>query len=122
MSRFTDARYPRNGRCSYGGLWAWTEGVAHSIHNLHLVTVLDELRLAYELCKAEGHAELQSMLMQVRRKLLDALHETLDLYAENGELHQQLSEVQAEIRQLRARAAHLSLKEPVPGQPTRKLS
>lgn len=98
------------------------EYLAHSIQNLHLVAVLDELRVAYELCKEEGHAELQSMLMQIRRRLLNALHETLDLYAENGELHQQLSEIQAEIRQLRARGAHLQLREPVPGQSTRKLS
>lgn len=96
--------------------------MAHSIQNLHLVTVLDELRVAYELCKEEGHAELQSQLMQIRRRLLQALHEILDLYGENAELHQQLSEAQAEIRQFRARGAHLLLREPVPGQPTRKLS
>lgn len=98
------------------------ENLAHSIQNLHLVTVLDELRVAYELCKDDGHAELQSMLMQIRRRLLNALHETLDLYAENAELHQQLSEIQAEIRQLRARGAQALLREPVPGQSTRKLS
>ena len=79
--------------------------MAHYIQNLHLVNVLDELRDAYELCKQEGHPKLQFLLLQTRRKLLEALHESLNLYGENAELHQQLSEAQAEIRQLRASIA-----------------
>ena len=79
--------------------------MAHYIQNLHLVNVLDELRDAYELCKQEGHPMLQFLLLQTRRKLLEALHESLNLYGENAELHQQLSEAQAEIRQLRASIA-----------------
>ena len=73
------------------------------------MTVLDELRDAYELSKEKGQSELQTQLLRIRRKLLDALHECLNLYAENTELHQQLGEAQAEIRQLRARAARPAL-------------
>jgi molecular chaperone GrpE (heat shock protein) len=97
--------------------------LAHYIQDLHLVTVLDELRDAYELSKEKGQSELQSQLLRIRRKLLDALHESLNLYAENAELHQQLGEAQAEIRQLRARGARSALTiETLPGRTTRKLS
>lgn len=71
--------------------------------------VLDEMRDVYELSKEKGEPELQSRLLRVRRRLLDALHESLSLYGENAELHQQLSEAQAEIRQLRARGARPAL-------------
>jgi hypothetical protein len=80
--------------------------VAHYIQNLHLVSVLDELRDAYELCKEEGHPKMQLLLLQIRRRLLQALHESLNLYGENAELHQQLSQARAEINQLRESAAH----------------
>jgi uncharacterized small protein (DUF1192 family) len=94
--------------------------VAHYIQNLHLVNVLDELRDAYELCKEEGHPKLQLLLLQIRRKLLEALHESLNLYGENDELHQQLSEAQAEIRRLQAGLAHPAAAATV--HVTRKLS
>ena len=80
--------------------------MAHYIQNLHLVSVLDELRDAYELCKAEGHPKMQLLLLQIRRRLLQALHESLNLYGENAELHQQLSEALTEIKQLRQSATH----------------
>ncbi|HEV2267905.1 MAG TPA: hypothetical protein VGR92_00470 [Steroidobacteraceae bacterium] len=87
------------------------------------MTVLDEMRDVYELSKERGEAELQSRLLRIRRKLLDALHESLNLYGENTELHQQLSEAQAEIRQLRARGARPSLSmETLPARTPRKLS
>jgi hypothetical protein len=95
--------------------------VAHYIQNLHLVNLLDELRDAYELCKEEEHPKLQFLLLQIRRRLLEALHESLNLCGENAELHQQLSEAQAEIRQLRASGSHSpGTVEALPG--TRKLS
>jgi len=56
-----------------------------------------------------------------RRKSVEALHESLNLYGENAELHQQLSEARAEIRQLRASLAHPSGTMEV-SQSTRKLS
>lgn len=81
------------------------------------------MRDVYELSKEKGEAELQTRLMRIRRKLLDALHESLSLYGENAELHQQLGEAQAEIRQLRARGARTALTiEPLPARPSRKLS
>jgi hypothetical protein len=95
--------------------------VAHYIQNLHLVSVLDELRDAYELCKEEGHPKMQLLLLQIRRRLLQALHESLNLYGENAELHQQLSEALAEIKQLRERAAHSAGKADAAQSP-RKLS
>jgi hypothetical protein len=94
--------------------------VAHYVQNLQLIYVLDEVRDAYLLAKEAGHAELLSLLMQVRRRLLEALQESLNLYGENAELHQQLGEAQAEIRQLRVSSALRP--DTVPGHGTRKLS
>jgi hypothetical protein len=95
--------------------------VAHYLQSLNLVSVLDELRDAYELSKQDGDPKLQVLLLQVRRKLLEALHESLNLYGENAELHQQLSEAQGQIRQLRASLAHPAMAvETAPGP--RKLS
>lgn len=81
------------------------------------------MRDIYELCKDKGESDLQSRLLRIRRKLLDALHESLNLYGENAELHQQLGDAQAEIRQLRARGARPGVTiEALPGRTTRKLS
>jgi hypothetical protein len=97
--------------------------VAHYIQDLQLVRVLDELRDAYELCKEVRQPELQSLLLQIRRKLLDALHESLNLYSENAELHQQLSEARAELLLLRASAANPAVPaEVVAATAPRKLS
>lgn len=97
--------------------------VAHYIQSLHLASVLDELRDVYDICKELGHPELLSLVMRIRRQLLDALHESLNLYGENAELHQQLSEAQAQIKQLRSLGAHATLTAEVASPPaTRKLS
>jgi predicted nuclease with TOPRIM domain len=97
--------------------------VAHHIQDLHLVGVLDELRDAYDLCKRDGHSELQSLLLRLRRKLLEALHESLNLYEENAKLHQQLSEVQAELRHLRSTVVRPTLTvEATSGHAKHKLS
>lgn len=81
------------------------------------------MRDVYELSKERGESELQSRLLRIRRKLLDALHESLNLYGENAELHQQLSDAQAELRQLRATSARSGLSTDVlPGRIPRKLS
>lgn len=107
-----------------GGEWVSARpNLAHYIQDLHLVAVLDEMRDVYELSKERGETELQSRLLRIRRKLLDALHESLNLYGENTELHQQLNEAQAELRQLRARSARSGLNmEVLPGRTPRKLS
>lgn len=81
------------------------------------------MRDVYELSKERGESELQSRLLRIRRKLLDALHESLNLYGENAELHQQLNEAQAELRQMRARGARASLSmDALPQRIPRKLS
>lgn len=107
-----------------GGEWVSARpNLAHYIQDLHLVAVLDEMRDVYEFCKEKGESELQSRLLRIRRKLLDALHESLNLYGENAELHQQLSDAQAEIRLLRAKGARAGgTVEALPGRITRKLS
>jgi hypothetical protein len=96
--------------------------VAHYIQSFHLVSVLDELRDAYELCRGEGPAELQPLLLQIRRKILEALHESLTLYSENAELHQQLSEAHLQLRHLRAAALTAATTDGGPLPPARKLS
>ncbi|HET9106181.1 MAG TPA: hypothetical protein VFN79_03215, partial [Steroidobacteraceae bacterium] len=77
----------------------------------------------YELCKEMRQPELQSTLLQIRRRLLEALHESLNLYSENAELHQQLSDARAELSLLRQSSAHPAMPgEAVPGAAPRKLS
>jgi hypothetical protein len=92
----------------------------HYIQNLHLVSVLDELRDAYELSKSCGSPELQSLLLRIRRILLQALHDSLNLYGENAELHQQLSDAQAELRRYRESGTRTPAVAEVPAK--RKLS
>ncbi len=86
------------------------------------MSVLDQLRDAYEICKREGSPELQSLLLQIRRRLLEALHESLNLYSENAELHQQLSEAQARIAQPRTSGARAAAEDAALERVTRKLS
>jgi regulator of replication initiation timing len=97
--------------------------MAHYIQSLHLTNVLDGLRDAYDLCKEHGYSELLPELMQIRRQLLEALHESLNLYGENAELHQQLSDARVEIRRLRSQIAHPAPTVELPAAPrARKLS
>jgi hypothetical protein len=97
--------------------------VAHYIQNLHLVSVLDELRDAYEIAKDGGYSDLQTLLLRIRRTLLQALHESLTLYGENAELHQQLSEAQAQLKRFRESGARATVTaEIVPGRAAGKLS
>lgn len=97
--------------------------LAHYIQDLHLVSVLDELRDAYDIAKNEGYSELQNALLRTRRTLLQALHETLNLYGENAELHQQLSEALAQLRHFRETGARSTVTaEITSGRITRKLS
>ena len=96
--------------------------MAHYIQSFHLVSVLDELRDAYELCKGGESSDLQPLLRQIRRKILEALHESLNLYTENAELHQQLSEAHLQLRQLRATALAAATADCAAVPPSRKLS
>ena len=87
------------------------------------MSVLDELRDAYDIAKSGGYSELQTLLLQIRRTLLHALHESLDLYGENAELHQQLNEVQAQLKRYRESGPRSSVtNEITSAHITRKLS
>lgn len=97
--------------------------MAHYIQNLHLVSVLDQLRDAYDIAKDAGYSDLQNLLLRIRRNMLLALHESLDLYGENAELHQQLNEAQAQLMRFRESGAHpTAAAEIISGHITRKLS
>lgn len=62
-----------------------------------LVSALEELRKVNELCRRQGHSELQSRLMRVRAMVLEGLHESLSLSDENAALQQLLREARAVI-------------------------
>lgn len=47
-----------------------------------MVSLLDDLRVAYELARESGHPELQARLMDARRGLLALLHQYFDLQRE----------------------------------------
>ncbi len=53
--------------------------------SLNLIGVLDHLRDAYELAKDAGRADIQAQLMEARRKLVKALHQTLNLHSQLAE-------------------------------------
>ncbi len=87
------------------------------------MSVLDEVRDAYEIAKDCGYSELQNLLLRIRRTLLEALHESLNLYGENAELHQQLSDALAELKRLREAGSQSAVTTGiVAGRGPRKLS
>jgi len=73
--------------------------------SLTLIAVLDHLRDAYDLAKDAGHPELQEHLMSARRKLVQALHQSLNL-------HSQLAEVQERLA-LQARESGINGEDPI---------
>ncbi len=60
--------------------------------SLTLIAVLDHLRDAYDLAKETGHSELQDHLMSARRKLVQALHQSLNLHSQLAELQERLAQ------------------------------
>lgn len=60
--------------------------------SLNLIAVLDHLRDAYDLAKEAGHAEMQAHLMEARRKLLVALHQSLNIHSQLAELQERLAQ------------------------------
>ena len=66
--------------------------------SLTLVTVLDHLRDAYDFAKGLGHTELQAHLMSARRKLVQALHQSLSLHSELAEALERLAQQTREPR------------------------
>jgi hypothetical protein len=63
--------------------------------SLNLIGVLDVLRDAYELAKQAQQPALQARLMDARRQLLVAVHQSLDLHTEISELQEQLAQHRA---------------------------
>lgn len=59
--------------------------------SLNLISVLDQLRDAYDLAKQAGHAELQDRLMTARRQLTETVHQSLNLHSELAEAQEQLA-------------------------------
>jgi hypothetical protein len=73
--------------------------------SLTLIGVLDHLRDAYDLAKDAGRADIQDHLMEARRKLLQALHQSLNL-------HSQLAETQDRLAR-QAQERHISGEHPI---------
>jgi hypothetical protein len=59
--------------------------------SLTLIGVLDHLRDAYDLAKDAGRPDIQDHLMEARRKLLQALHQSLNLHSQLAETQDQLA-------------------------------
>ncbi len=66
--------------------------------SLNLIAALDHLRDAYDLAKHAGHLEIQGHLMEARRKLLVALHQTLNLHSQLAELQDRSAQQRHENR------------------------
>ncbi len=86
--------------------------------SLNLIAVLDHLRDAYDLAKEAGHSEITGHLMEARRRLLVALHQSLNL-------HSQLAELQERVGQCRETPPQneaLAVLTPVSGSNIRRMS
>jgi hypothetical protein len=53
--------------------------------SLTLIRVLDHLRDAYDLAKNAGRGDIQDHLMEARRELVQALHQSLNLHSQLAE-------------------------------------
>jgi len=67
--------------------------------SLTLIGVLDHLRDAYDLAKEAKRNDIQAHLMEARRKLVQALHQSLNLHSQLAEAQEQLAR-QAEERRV----------------------
>lgn len=54
--------------------------------SLSLIGALDHLRDAYDLAKDAGRTDIQDHLMEARRKVVQALHQTLNLHSQVAEV------------------------------------
>ena len=75
--------------------------------SLSLIAALDHLRDAYDLAKELAHPELQAHLMSARRKLLQGLHQSLNL-------HSQLADAQERLAQLQGERSSIGGEHPLP--------
>ena len=87
--------------------------------SINLISVLDQLRDAYDLAKEAGHAELQERLMTARRQLVQVVHQSLDL-------HSQLADVLEQLAQARqsgsTQGSAVNALRAVPALPPRRVS
>ena len=83
--------------------------------SLTLISVLDQLRDAYDVAKEAGHTDLQDRLMSARRQLMDAVHQSLNLHSELAEAQEQLAEIRGNGDQQASTARILrALPDPLP--------
>lgn len=73
--------------------------------SLTLIGVLDHLRDAYDLAKDAGRADIQTHLMEARRKLVQALHQSLNLHSQLAEMQDRLAR-QAQAQESTLRGEH----------------
>ncbi len=66
--------------------------------SLNLIAALDHLRDAYDLAKNAGHLEIQGHLMEARRKLVVALHQSVHLHSQLAELQERSVQERRESR------------------------
>jgi hypothetical protein len=64
--------------------------------SLTLIGVLDDLRDAYDMAKEAGRGDLQARLMDARRKLVQALHQSLNLHSQLAEAQDRLARQEQE--------------------------
>ncbi len=66
--------------------------------SLTLIGVLDHLRDAYDLAKDARQTDIQNHLMEARRKLVQALHQSLNLHSQLAEAQDRLARQGQESR------------------------
>ena len=67
------------------------QAVSRYDESLTLIGVLDDLRDAYDMAKDAGRADIQTRLMEARRKLVQALHQSLNLHSQLAEVQDRLA-------------------------------
>jgi len=86
--------------------------MAQHLECFGLISLLEDLRDAYELAKEHQHPTLQSRLMDARRTLVALLQQNLNLHDEILELQQQLARSRAEIARLQPSEEGARLADP----------
>src|SRR5207237_5250054 len=86
--------------------------MARHVECFGLISLLEDLRDAYELAKDNQHPTLQSRLMDARRTLVALLQQNLNLHDEILDLQQQLARSRAEIARLQASGEGARLAKP----------
>ena len=90
--------------------------------SLGLISLLEDLRDAYELAKETQHEALQTRLMDARRTLVGLLKQNLDLHAEILDLQEHVRKLRQEDRTFEARDQDLLVAASRLARGTRKVS